>query len=144
MATTTLTNNFRRDILNGVINLSADVIKMALYNGSSHDANSGGAYSATSEASGTGYTATGNVMTGATQSTDTSNNVSFYDWNDVSWAASSITATDCLVYDDSVLSPTADVGIYVGDFNGSKSSSSGTFQVILPAPAYNTAIVRIA
>lgn len=143
MATTSLSNNFRRDILNGVINLSSDTIKMALYSGQSHDQNTG-AYTTTGQVSGSGYTAGGATMSGASQTTDTTNHVSFYDWNDVSWSSSTITADSCLVYDDTVSSPTADVSIYIGDFGGSKSSSSGTFSVVLPAAAYNTALVRIA
>ena len=142
MATTCLTNNFRKHILNGSIDLSTDTIKMALYSGASHDQNTG-AYTTSSEVSGTGYTASGATMAGASQTTDTTNHVSFYDWNDVSWSSSTITADSCLVYDDTVTS-VADVSIYVGDFGGSKSSSSGTFSVVLPAAAYNTALVRIA
>ena len=115
---------------------------MALYSGQSHDQNTG-AYTTTGQVSGSGYTAGGATMSGASQTTDTTNHVSFYDWNDVSFSSSTITATSCLVYDDTVTS-VADVSIYVGDFGGSKSSSSGTFSVVLPAAAYNTALVRIA
>jgi len=143
VATTCLTNNFRKHILNGSINLSSDTIKMALYSGQSHDQNTG-AYTATGQVSGSGYSAGGATMSGASQTTDTTNHVSFYDWNDVSWSSSTITADSCLVYSDTVSSPTADVSIYVGSFSGSKSSSSGTFSVVLPAAAYNTALVRIA
>ena len=142
MATTCLTNNFRKHILNGSINLSTNTIKMALYSGQSHDQNTG-AYTTTGQVSGSGYSAGGATMSGASQTTDTTNHVSFYDWNDVSWSSSTITADSCLVYDDTVTS-VADVSIYVGDFGGSKSSSSGTFSVVLPAAAYNTALVRIA
>ncbi len=142
MATTCLTNNFRKHILNGSINLSSDTIKMALYSGQSHDQNTG-AYTTTGQVSGSGYSAGGATMSGASQTTDTTNHVSFYDWNDVSWSSSTITADSCLVYDDTVTS-VADVSIYVGSFSGSKSSSSGTFSVVLPAAAYNTALVRIA
>ncbi len=142
MATTCLTNNFRKHISNGSINLSSDTIKMALYSGQSHDQNTG-AYTTTGQVSGSGYSAGGATMSGASQTTDTTNHVSFYDWNDVSWSSSTITADSCLVYDDTVTS-VADVSIYVGSFSGSKSSSSGTFSVVLPAAAYNTALVRIA
>tara|TARA_R110002012_G_scaffold28010_14_gene88832 strand:+ start:525 stop:956 length:432 start_codon:yes stop_codon:yes gene_type:complete len=143
MATTCLTNNFRKDILNAVINMSSDTIKMALYAGQSHNQNTT-AYTTTGEASGTNYTAKGNTLSGATQATDTSNHVSHYDFNDTSWSSATITADSCLIYSDTVTSPTADVSIYVGDFGGSKSSSSGTFSVVFPAAAYNTSIIRIA
>lgn len=117
---------------------------MALYNGSSHNANSG-AYTTVSEASGTGYTAKGVVMAGVAVAVDTSNNVAYVDWStNPSWATSTITATDCMIFHDSITTPTADVASYIGDFAGSKSSSSGLFQVVLPAPAFNTAVIRIA
>ena len=144
MATTTITNNARRDWLNGDIDFAADTINMALYNGSGHDANTG-AYTATNEASGTGYTAKGVVMAGVAIAVDTTNNVAYVDWStDPSWTTATITATDCMIFHDSITTPTADVASYIGDFSGSKSSSAGTFQVILPAAAYNTAIIRIA
>ena len=121
-----------------------DTFKWALYNGSSHDANTS-AYTTVSEASGTGYTAGGVAAAGATQATDTSNNVSYYDWTtDPSWATSTITATDVMLYDDTVAAPTANVTIGVFDFSGSRSSSSGTFSVVLPAAAAATAVVRLA
>ena len=144
MATTTLSNNWRRDSFNSVMDFSNDQFKMALYNASGHDANSG-AYTVTAEAPGTGnYTAGGKIMTGVAQATDTTNNVSYYDWADVSWTASTIVATDCMLYDDTVAAPTANVSIYIGDFGGSRSTSSGTFAITLPAATYSTALVRIA
>jgi hypothetical protein len=144
MATTTITNNARRDFLNGDIDFGADTFKIALYNGSSHGVNTG-AYTTVNEASGTGYSAGGVTLATVAISTDTSNNVAFVDWStDPSWATSTITATDCMIYDDTVTTPTANVAVYIGDFNGSKSSSAGTFQVILPAAAASTAIIRLA
>ena len=142
-ATTCLTNNFRENILNAVINMSSDTIKMALYASGSHNQNTT-AYTSSGETSGTNYTAKGNTLSGASQSTDTANHVSHYDFNDTSWTTSSITADSCLIYSDTVTSPTADVSIYVGDFGGSKSSSTGTFSVVFPAANYNTSIIRIA
>ena len=144
MATTCITNNVRRDWLNGDVDFAADTINMALYNGSGHNQNSG-AYTTVNEASGTGYTALGVVMSGVSVSVDTTNHVAFVDWSvDPSWATSTITATDCMIFHDSVTTPTANVASYIGDFSGSKSSSSGLFQVILPGAAWNTAVIRIA
>lgn len=143
MATTTITNNARRDWLNGDQDFAADTVNMALYNGSGHGVNTS-AYTVTSEVVGTGYVAKGVVMAGVSVNIDTSNNASYVDWStDPSWAASTITATDCMIFHDSITTPTADVASYIGDFAGSKSTSSGLFEVRLPAPAYNTAIIRI-
>jgi hypothetical protein len=144
VATTTITNNVRRDWLNGDVDFAADTINMALYNASGHGAATG-AYTATAEVVGTGYTAKGVTMSGVTIGEDAGNSVAWVDWTvDPSWAASTITSTDCMIFHDSVTVPTADVASYIGDFSGSKSSSSGLFQVVLPAAAFNTAIIRIA
>jgi len=144
MATTTITNRARQYLLNGDLDFAADTINMALYNNSSHDANQD-TYTATAEVAGTGYSAKGVAMAGVSISIDTSNNVAFVDWStDPSWTSSTITATDCMVFHDSVTSPSADPASYIGDFSGSKSSSSGTFTVQLPAAAYNTALIRLA
>jgi len=124
--------------------MDSDTINMALYNVSSHDQNTG-AYTTTNEAAGAGYTAKGVVMSGVVQATDTTNHVSHLDWTtNPSWATSTITATDCMIFDESATSPAVDASCYIGDFGGSKSSSAGTFSVILPAAAFNTSIIRLA
>lgn len=144
MATTSISNNAKRDWLNGDIDFGADTFNVALYNGSAHNANSG-AYTTVNESSGSGYSAGGIAMVGVSISVDTSNNAAFIDWStDPSWATATVTATDCLIYDDDTVTPTTDVSVYIGDFSGSRSSSAGTFQLILPAAAYNSAIIRIA
>ena len=144
MATTSLTNNFRKGLLVANYDMDTDVIKMALYNISSHDQNSG-AYTTVNEAAGTGYTAKGVTMATVAQATDTTNDVSYLDWStDPSWATSTITATDCMIFDETATAPATDASCYIGDFGGSKSSSAGTFTVVLPAAAYNTAVIRLA
>lgn len=146
MATTTsLTNNFRQGLLAGNFALPTDTINCALYNSETHNQNTG-AYTTTNEASGTGYTAKGVTMSGYTAATDTTNHVAHLDWStDPSWATSTITATACMIFDDTtVTTPATDCSMYVGDFSGSKSSSAGTFTVVLPAAAYNTSVIRLA
>jgi hypothetical protein len=146
MATTCLTNNFRKGLLTADYDFDTGIqdYYMALYDGSSHNQNSG-AYTSTNESSGTGYTPGGTDMGDFTQTTDTTNHVSYLDnATDPSWATSTITATDCLIYRSGGTLPVANASVYVGDFGGSKSSSAGTFTVVLPASAYNTAIIRLA
>ncbi len=144
MATTCLTNNFRKGLFVANYDMDSDTIRFALYNGSGHDQNSG-AYTATAESSGTGYTATGVVMSGVVQATDTTNHVSYFDWTtDPSWSTSTITATDGMIYSDTATAPVANASCYIGDFGGSRSSSAGTFTVVLPAATYTTAVIRLA
>jgi len=145
MATTCLTNNFRKGLLVANYDMDTDVINMALYDTSSHNQNTG-AYTTTAESSGAGYTAKGVVMATVAQATDTTNHVSHLDWStDPSWATSTITATDCMIFDETtVTNPATDATCYIGDFGGSKSSSSGTFTVVLPAAGFNTSVIRLA
>ena len=146
MATTCLTNNFRKGLLKADYDFDSGVqdMYMALYDGSGHNQNTT-AYTATNESSGTGYSSGGTDMGDFVQATDTTNHVSYLDnTTDPSWATSTITATDCMIYRNAGTSPVANASIYIGDFGGSKSSSAGTFTVVLPAPAYNTAIIRLA
>lgn len=146
MATTCLTNNARRDFLNGDIDFAADTINLALYNGSSHDQNTT-AYTTTNEVpSSGGYTAKGVTLAGVSVNVDTTNHVAYVDWStNPSWAGSTITATDCMIFHDSITTPTADVASYIGDFGGTpRSSNSGLFQITFPSAAYNTAVIRLA
>ena len=119
MATTCLTNNFRKGLLVANFDMDTDVIKMALYNASSHAQNTG-AYTVTAEAPSTGgYTAKGVTMATVAQATDTTNHVSHLDWStDPSWATSTITATDCMIFDETATAPVADASCYIGDFGG--------------------------
>lgn len=147
MATTTsLTNNFRTGLLNAVYDFDAGIQEydMALYNGETHNQNTG-VYTTVNEAAGTGYTAGGLDMGDLTIATDTTNHVAYLDTaTNPSWATSTITATACMIYRVGGTVPAANATVYLGDFSGSKSSSAGTFTVVLPAPAYNTAVIRLA
>ena len=90
MATTTaITNNARRDFLNGDIDFGADVFKMALYVGASHGANTQ-AYTTVEQVPGSGgYTAGGVTMSGVSITVSTASNVAYVDWStDPSWSTS--------------------------------------------------------
>ena len=141
MATTTLTLAFKQNCYLKTIDFANDTFKWALYNGSGHD-HTEAAYTVTTEVpNGSGYTTAGVAAAGDTAGSDSGSNTAWYDWTtDPTWAASTITATDMMLY--SVTASDISVGIY--DFNGSKATSSGTFNVILPLPAATTAVVRIA
>ena len=130
--------------MNADINFASDSFRLALYNVSGHDANTG-AFTTVTEVVGTGYTSGGVLLAGVALSVDTTNNVAFVDWGtDPSFSSSTITSTDCMIYDDTVTAPTANVSCYIGDFSGSKSSSNGTFLIVFPAATFSAAIIRIA
>ena len=142
MATTTLTLAFKQNCFLATLDFANDTFRWALYNGSGHDA-SQGTYTATAEVpNGSGYTTAGVAAAGASAGNDAGSNTAWYDFTtDPQWTASTIDATDMMLYDDT---SGTDISVGIYDFGGTRSTSSGTFNAILPLPAATTAIVRIA
>ena len=89
------------------------------------------------------YTSGGFTMvTNADPSLDTTNHVSYIDWaTDPNWGpAASITSRGAVLYNSTASGAT----VAVFDFGADKISTTGTFTITLPAPAYNTALLRLA
>ena len=133
--------SFKSELLQAVHNFKAsggNSFKLALYTSSATMSASTTAYSTTNEISGTGYTAGGNTLTIASNST-TSGTTAFVDFSDTSWTSSSITARGALIYKSGGTDPS----IAVLDFGEDKSSVSGTFTVTFPTADADNAIIRI-
>ena len=133
--------SFKQALLDGEMDFSCDTsetFKIALYTSSADLSASTTAYSTTNEISGTGYTAGGNTLTIASNST-TSGTTAFVDFSDTSWTSSSITARGALIYKSGGTDPS----IAVLDFGEDKSSVSGTFTVTFPTADADNAIIRI-
>lgn len=136
--TQAMCSSFKQQILLGEHDLDTDVIKIALYTSSATLDASTTAYSTTNEVVGTGYTAGGNTLSGATVSL--SGTTAFADFSDTSWTTATITARGALIYNSSK----ANKAIAVLDFGADKTSTAGTFTVQFPANDASNAIVRIA
>lgn len=119
-------------------NPGGDTFKIALYTSSATLGASTTAYSATNEATGTGYTAGGNTLTsvGPTSSGTTA----YVDFADTTWSASTITANGALIYNAN----SANASCVVLAFGSDKSSSNGEFVVVFPTANSTDAIIRIA
>ena len=133
--------SFKQALLDGQMDFSSDTsqtFKIGLYTSSADLSASTTAYSTTNEISGTGYTAGGNTLTIASNST-TSGTTAFVDFSDTSWTSSSITARGALIYKSGGTDPS----IAVLDFGEDKSSVSGTFTVTFPTADADNAIIRI-
>lgn len=133
-----MVTSFKADILGGVQDLDTDVIKIALYTASATLDATTTAYTTSNEVVGTGYTAGGNTLAGATIST--SGTTAFVDFSDTSWTTATITARGALIYNSSK----SNKAIAVLDFGADKTSTAGTFTVQFPANTASDAIVRIA
>ena len=94
------------------------------------------AYSATNEATGTGYTAGGQVLTGAVVGFDATSGTAFVTFNNAVWAGT-ITARAALIYNSSL----SNQSVAVIDF-GQNVTSTNTFTVVMPSNTYTTALIR--
>ena len=139
-------NSFKQEVLVGTHNLTAssgDTFNLALYTNSASIDASTTAYSTglsgQVSASGTGYTTGGKPLVSATPTLDGS--VAICDFTSaVSWAAATITARGCLIYNTSK----SDKAVCVLNFGGDKTATAGTFTIEFPAPAAATAIIQLA
>lgn len=119
-------------------NPGGDTFKIALYTSSATLGASTTAYSATNEASGTGYTAGGETLTAVTPTT--SGTTAYTDFADVTWSSSTITANGALIYNAN----SANASCVVLAFGSDKSSSNGDFVLVFPTANSSDAIIRIA
>jgi hypothetical protein len=119
-------------------NSSGDTFKIALYTDVATLSAATTVYSATNEASGTGYTAAGAALTNVTPST--SGTTALTDFADVTWSSSTITARGALIHNTS----NSNKAVVILDFGSNKTSSAGDFTIAFPAADASNAIIRIA
>jgi hypothetical protein len=131
-------SSFKQQILLGEHDLDTDVIKIALYTSAADLSAATTAYSTSNEVVGTGYTAGGNTLTGATVSL--TGTTAFVDFSDTTWTTATITARGALIYNSSK----SNKAVAVLDFGSDKTSTAGSFTVQFPANDSSSAIVRIA
>jgi hypothetical protein len=79
-----------------------------------------------SEITGSAYTAGGAVLSGATATIDTSNDLVTLDATDLTWATSTITARNAVLYDSSIANKNL---IACFQFTEDKSSANGDFTI---------------
>jgi hypothetical protein len=141
MISQAICNSFKRGLLEGSFNFSStttQVFKVALYTSSANLSADTTTYTTSNEASGTGYTAGGRVLTISVNPT-LSGNVAYLNFADVTWPATSITARGALIYKaDGVTNPAVATLLFGEDI----TTSSGDFQIQFPLSTAQTAIVR--
>lgn len=133
----TLTTSFKQDVLLGVHNLVADTIKIALFTAEADLTASTTVYSSSNEVVGTGYTAGGLVLAGATVLT--SGTTAYVDFNNAVWPVANFTARGALIYNASK----GNKAIAVLDF-GSDKTTTTSFTVQMPANTVSSALIRFA
>lgn len=133
----TLTTSFKQEVLLGVHDLDTDTLKIALYTASASLNATTTVYSSANEITGTGYTAGGKVLTGAT--VQTSGTTAYVDFNDAVWTPAAFTARGALIYNASK----GNKAIAVLDF-GSDKTATTFFTVQMPANTATSALIRFA
>lgn len=137
--TQAMCSSFKQQLLLGEHDMDTDTFKIALYTSAATLDASTTVYTTSNEvATGGGYTAGGNTLSGATVSL--SGTTAFVDFSDTTWSASTITARGALIYNSSK----SNKAVAVLDFGSDKTSTSGDFTIQFPANTAADAIVRIA
>jgi hypothetical protein len=136
MITQTLTTSFKQELLLAIHNFSTDVFKIALYTSSADLGASTTIYTAAGEVSGTGYTATGQALTGTT--VNISGTTAYVDFANAVWTPAAFTCRGALIYNSSK----GNKAVAVLDF-GADKTPTGIFTVQMPANTVTTALIRL-
>jgi len=133
-----LTNSFKQEMLQAGQDLATDTLKMALYTAFSDIGPLTTVYTTANEVTGTGYTAGGEAVTGATISTDVQTGTVYVDFDNVSWPGANFVARGALIYNVT----RSNKSVAVLDFGSDKTFSSVSNTVTMPVNSATTALIR--
>ena len=142
--TTAMCNSFKEDLLGGVHDLDTDSLKIALIKDTpsgTYDASTTNYSDVTGnsdEATGTNYTAGGQVLDTATITL--SGSTAFVDFADEVFTNLTISADGSIIYNASQ----GNAAIAVFDFGGTVTATSGDFTVVFPTADASNAVIRIS
>lgn len=129
----TQTTSFKKELYQGIHDLTTDTLKIALYTGDANLNESTTAYTTSNEVTGAGYVAGGVSMSGIT--IESSGFTAYVDFNDVVFGAA-VTARCALIYNSSK----ANRSVAVLDFGSDKTSAN--FTITMPANTATSALIR--
>jgi hypothetical protein len=129
----TQTTSFKKELYQGIHDLTTDEIKIALYTAEANLNESTTAYTISNEVTGTGYVAGGVVMAGIT--INSSGFTAYVNFDNVVFGAS-VTARCALIYN----ADKANRSIAVLDFGSDKTSAN--FTITMPANDVSSALIR--
>ena len=131
----TQTTSFKKELYQGIHDLLTDEIRIALYTGFADLNADTTVYSSANEITGTGYTATGEVMLGVT--VQSSGSTAYVSFANVTWNPAAFTARCALIYN----ATKGNKSIAVLDF-GSDKTATNTFTITMPANTPTAALIR--
>lgn len=127
-------NSFKRDIMNGIIDLDTDTIKIMLVTSAyvpdvdSHSKRS----SVTNEVTGIGYVAGGFALANKSVTQNNTTNAGVFTADAINIADATITARGCVIYKSRGGASSADELIAYGDFGSDITSTNGIFTISAP------------
>ena len=138
MIVQTQTTSFKAELYQGIHDLTTDTLKLALYTSFADLTEATTVYTVSNEITGTGYSAGGNIVTGATISS--SGYTAYVTFNNVAWTPAAFTARCALLYNASK----ANRSIAVLDFGADKTCTNTfpVFVVVMPANTATSALIR--
>lgn len=134
-----LTNSFKQDMLQAGQNVLTDTLKMALYTALSDIGSLTTAYTTSNEVVGTGYSAGGEIVTGATINTDVNTGTVYVNFDNVSWPGANFVARGALIYNVTA----GNKSVAVLDFGSDKTFTAISNTVTMPANTATTALIRL-
>jgi len=142
--TTAMCNSFKQELLGGVHDLDTDSLKVALIKVSpsgtygAATTNYSNITGASDEATGTNYTAGGQILDSATITL--SGNTVFVDFADEVFSNLTISVAGAIIYNSSQ----GNKAIATFDFGGTVTSTSGDFTIVFPTADSSNAVIRIS
>ncbi|MDB9962816.1 hypothetical protein OAD41_00130 [bacterium] len=142
--TTAMCNSFKQELLGGVHDLDTDSLKVALIKVSpsgtygAATTNYSDITGASDEATGTNYTAGGQILDSATITL--SGNTVFVDFADEVFSNLTISVDGAIIYNSSQ----GNKAIATFDFGGTVTSTSGDFTIVFPTADSSNAVIRIS
>ena len=132
--TQAMCTSFKKELLEGGHNFKTsgaggNSFNIALYTSSASLDASTTAYTTSNEASGTGYTAKGKLLTNVTPTTG--GTTAFVDFQDLTFPSVTLTAAGAAIYKST---GGGNELVLVLDFGGNKTATNGTFTVTFPDP----------
>ena len=141
MITQGLTTVFKQNCLSGLENFAAGTpytYKIALYTANATLNNSTTAYTLADEVSGGGYTAGGLTLTPIVPAYNSTANVAYVSFADVTWNPASFVCRGAMIYNS-----TTAAAVAILDF-GSDKTAAGSFTITFPTDDAENAVIRFA
>jgi hypothetical protein len=130
-----LTTSFKAESFQGIQDLLTDSLKIALYTANADLNQNTTVYTSSGEVTGTGYTAGGVALTGAT--VNSSGTTAYVNFSSIQWNPAAFTTRCALIYNASK----GNKSVAVLDFGSDKTATSA-FTITRPANTPTAALIR--